>query len=160
MCLARFGSPATACVDQAEDLSPQSSPFRDAWIGKDVRNKRVSDRVLFPSPAPNTKATPAVAFVFGQGGWVRSHKGSTNRQESRFGRASAASAPGGRGAGCPESFPSPAPSPSPTTSRKSRCFDPAAQSAFACLTSAMQFDPRGDPRSASLIRAVHDWLPA
>ncbi len=52
MCLARFGSPATACVDQAEDLSPQSSPFRDAWIGKDVRNKRVSDRVLFPSPAP------------------------------------------------------------------------------------------------------------
>src|SRR3546814_166405 len=52
MCLARFGSPATACVDQAEDLSPQSSPFRDAWIGKNVRNKRVSDRVLFPSPAP------------------------------------------------------------------------------------------------------------
>ena len=52
MCLARFGSPTTACVDQAEDLSPQSSPFRDAWIGKDVRNKRVSDRVLFPSPAP------------------------------------------------------------------------------------------------------------
>ena len=32
--LARFGSPATACVDRAEDLSPQSSPFRDAWIGK------------------------------------------------------------------------------------------------------------------------------
>ena len=53
MCLARFGSPATACVDQAEDLSPQSSPFRDAWIGKNVRNKRVSDRVLFPSPAPH-----------------------------------------------------------------------------------------------------------
>lgn len=52
LCLARFGSPATACVDQAEDLSPQSSPFRDAWIGKNVRNKRVSDRVLFPSPAP------------------------------------------------------------------------------------------------------------
>lgn len=58
MCLARFGSPATACVDQAEDLSPQSSPFRDAWIGKNVRNKRVSDRVLFPSPAPDSCAFP------------------------------------------------------------------------------------------------------
>ena len=33
---------------------PQSSPFRDAWIGKDVRNKRVSERVLFPSPAPDS----------------------------------------------------------------------------------------------------------
>lgn len=54
--MARFGSPATACVDQAEDLSPQSSPFRDAWIGKDVRNKRVSERVLFPSPAPDSQA--------------------------------------------------------------------------------------------------------
>lgn len=52
MCIARFGSTATACVDQTEDLSPQSSPFRASWIGKDVRNKRVSDRVLFPSPAP------------------------------------------------------------------------------------------------------------
>jgi hypothetical protein len=55
MCLARFGSPATACVDQAEDLSPQSSPFRDVWIGKNVRNKRVGDRVLFPSPAPDSQ---------------------------------------------------------------------------------------------------------
>lgn len=51
--MAHSGSTATACVDQTEDLSPQSSPFRDAWIGKDVRNKRVSERVLFPSPAPN-----------------------------------------------------------------------------------------------------------
>src|SRR5690606_11552243 len=59
MCLARFGSPATACVDQAEDLSPQSSPFRDAWIGKNVRNKRVSDRVLFPSPAPLSSSLQA-----------------------------------------------------------------------------------------------------
>ncbi|ABM95283.1 hypothetical protein Mpe_A2327 [Methylibium petroleiphilum PM1] len=67
MCLARFGSPTTACVDQAEDLSPQSSPFRDAWIGKDVRNKRVSDRVLFPSPAPHSEATLVAFFVPGAG---------------------------------------------------------------------------------------------
>ena len=60
MCLAHFGSPATVCVDQAEDLSPQSSLFRDAWIGKDVRNKRVSDRVLFPSPAPFSGSFPAL----------------------------------------------------------------------------------------------------
>ncbi|MDH2248693.1 hypothetical protein N5J78_21520, partial [Pseudomonas sp. GD03856] len=44
-------------------MSPQSSPFRDAWIGKDVRNKRVSDRVLFPSPAPDQKS-PALAGLF------------------------------------------------------------------------------------------------
>jgi len=64
MCLARFGSPATACVDQAEDLSPQSSPFRDAWIGKNVHNKRVSDRVLFPSPAPEHPAEPLKCLAF------------------------------------------------------------------------------------------------
>lgn len=51
--MAHSGSTETACVDQTEDMSPQSSPFRDPWIGKDVRNKRVSDRVLFPSPAPS-----------------------------------------------------------------------------------------------------------
>lgn len=28
MCMARFGSPAAACVAQSEDLNPQSSLFR------------------------------------------------------------------------------------------------------------------------------------
>jgi len=38
----------------AELLNPRSlTSHGDAWIGKNVRNKRVSDRVLFPSPAPN-----------------------------------------------------------------------------------------------------------
>jgi hypothetical protein len=90
MCIARFGSTATASVDQTEDLSPQSSPFRAPWIGKDVRNKRVSDRVLFPSPAPHEfpakKANPkGLAFLlFGQAAFHSAERTKAGLSFSRF----------------------------------------------------------------------------